>query len=446
MTGDQPQIGVFVGVDMGKEGHWAQALAPDGETLFEGPVGNDPAELEALLDRAAAAAGNSRVLVVVDMISSGAVLLLTAAERRGAPVAYVTGLRMRRAAQLYEGTAKTDPKDAWVLADYARRNLDRLRLVEATDQQLVRMRTLNGHDEDLAADQTRLINRLRDALLSNCPALERAIGNRLTSPGILDLLRKYPTIGQLRQAGRARIRTVVHKRSPRLSDKAAPLIWEAVKSQPIDLPASQAWARIIPNLANYLDQIVTHRKQIEKDLRQELRTHPLGQVLVTIPGFATRTTTRTLTEIGDPHRFANRGQTRLLRRPRPHPTPLRAIPQHHHPQPSRQQTPQKRHAPSRLRRHPKRPPRRTLPNQTRPRQNPPHRPHRRRPPPLRHHPHHPQNPNPLQPPTPTQHNLTNRQEHPPTDPHPDGGCFVSNRKCNSLDRPPTACCRVAGGR
>lgn len=306
MTGDQPRVGVFVGVDMGKEGHWAQALTPDGERLFEGPVGNDPAELEALLDRAAAVAGKQhRVLVVVDMISGGAVLLLGAAERRGVPVAYVTGLQMRRAAQLYEGTAKTDPKDAWVLADYARRNLDRLRLVETTDQQLVRMRTLNGHDEDLAEDQTRLINRLRDALLSTCPALERAIGNRLTSPGILDLLRKYPTIGQLRRAGRARIRTVVHKRSPRLSDKAAPLIWEAVKSQPFDLPASQAWARIIPNLANYLDQIVTHRKQIEKDLRQELRTHPLGQVLVTIPGFATRTTTRTLTEIGDPHRFAN---------------------------------------------------------------------------------------------------------------------------------------------
>ena len=66
-------------------------------------------------------------MAVVDMISSGAVMSLTAAERRGAPVAYVTGLRMRRGAQLYEGTAKTDAKDAWIPADYARRNLDRLR-------------------------------------------------------------------------------------------------------------------------------------------------------------------------------------------------------------------------------------------------------------------------------------------------------------------------------
>ena len=166
-----------------KERHWAQALTADGEPLFEGSVGNDLAAVEQLLDRAAAAAGNSRALVVVDMISGGAVLLLTAAERRGMPVAYVTGLRMRRASQLYDGTAKTDPKGAWVLADYARRNLDRLNVVEVTDGQLARMRALNGHDKDLAADQTRIINRLWDALLSTCPALERAIGNRLTSPG-----------------------------------------------------------------------------------------------------------------------------------------------------------------------------------------------------------------------------------------------------------------------
>ena len=80
------------------------------------------------MDQVVAAAGeNQTPLVVVDMISGGAVLLLAAAERRGIPVAYVTGLRMRRASQLYDGTVKTDPKDAWVLADYARRNLDRIR-------------------------------------------------------------------------------------------------------------------------------------------------------------------------------------------------------------------------------------------------------------------------------------------------------------------------------
>ena len=60
------------------------------------------------------------------MPSSSAQLLLTIAEQRAVPVAYVTGLQMRRAAELYAGSAKTDPRDAWVLADFARRHGDQL--------------------------------------------------------------------------------------------------------------------------------------------------------------------------------------------------------------------------------------------------------------------------------------------------------------------------------
>jgi hypothetical protein len=41
------------------------------------------------------------------------------AARRGVPVAYVPGLVMRRAADLYPGEAKTDRHDAYVLADKA---------------------------------------------------------------------------------------------------------------------------------------------------------------------------------------------------------------------------------------------------------------------------------------------------------------------------------------
>ena len=48
-------------------------------------------------------------------------------------MAYVTGLAMRRAADLYAGAAKTDPKDAAVLADYARRNTDRLTWTTPSD-------------------------------------------------------------------------------------------------------------------------------------------------------------------------------------------------------------------------------------------------------------------------------------------------------------------------
>ncbi len=85
------------------------------------------------------AAEHGKTAVIVDMTASGAQLLLTVAASHQVPVAYVTGLQMRRAAQLYAGSAKTDPRDAWVLADFACRNADRLTWLELNDEQLLRL-------------------------------------------------------------------------------------------------------------------------------------------------------------------------------------------------------------------------------------------------------------------------------------------------------------------
>jgi hypothetical protein len=57
-----------------------------------------------------------------------------------------------------------------------------------SDELLARLRVLNGFDIDLAADQTRLTNRLRDALTNIFPAHERAVGGRLHPLGVRDLL------------------------------------------------------------------------------------------------------------------------------------------------------------------------------------------------------------------------------------------------------------------
>jgi hypothetical protein len=124
--------------------------------------------------------GCCRRHLVIDQPGSIAQLVLAVAARRGTPVAYVPGLVMRRAADLYPGEAKTDRRDAYILADTARIRRKQVHWLDASsDELLARLRVLNGFDTDLAADQTRVTNRLRDALTSVSPALERAIGKRL---------------------------------------------------------------------------------------------------------------------------------------------------------------------------------------------------------------------------------------------------------------------------
>ena len=120
------------------------------------------------------------------------------------PVAYVPGLVMRGAADLYPGESNTDRRDAFVIADTARAWRRQVHWLDATsDEALEKLAVLNGFDVDLGADQTRQANRLRDLLVSVSPALERVLGTALSLGGVRDLLVKYPTPTALQAAGRA---------------------------------------------------------------------------------------------------------------------------------------------------------------------------------------------------------------------------------------------------
>jgi len=301
----QPAGEVFVGVDMGKEAHYAQVIGPDGRAVFDRPVPNEEGAIRLLI---ADAAQYGSPVLVTDQPSSMALLLLTVAEQQQVPVAYVTGLQMRRAADLYAGQAKTDPRDAWVLADYARRNADRLTMLDLGDQLLAELRILNGRDVDLAHDANRVSNRLRDALTSISPSLERVVGERLGQAGIRDLLKRYPTPTLLRRAGKTRISGVIARRSPRIADTLTTRIWKALDAQTVTLPAEARWGQIISDLASDLERIHTQRKALEADIEEVFLKHPLGKVLVSLCGFGTRTGARTLAEIGNPHRFADGGR------------------------------------------------------------------------------------------------------------------------------------------
>ena len=129
---------------------------------------------------------------------------------------------MRRIADLHPGEGKTDARDAYVIADAARTMPHTLRRVGTDDETLAELSVLAGYDDDLAAQATRLTNRLRDALLHVHPALERLLGPRLDRGGVLDLLAAAPTPHALRELGAATA-------SPRSCD-----------------PARRAWPRRCP--------------------------------------------------------------------------------------------------------------------------------------------------------------------------------------------------------
>ena len=81
-----------------------------GEEVLARSVRNDETAIRCLIDDAKV---YGAVALVIDTTSSAASLLMETAAATQVPVAYVTGLAMRRAADLYAGAAKTDLKTLW---------------------------------------------------------------------------------------------------------------------------------------------------------------------------------------------------------------------------------------------------------------------------------------------------------------------------------------------
>ena len=114
----------WVGVDAGKEFHWAHVLDASGTELLSRKVENDEADIARLIDEALfidEALWLAEGLVwAVDQPGGSAALLLALLWERNQRVFYVPGLSVDRARDTYRGESKTDARDAHVIA-YPRR-------------------------------------------------------------------------------------------------------------------------------------------------------------------------------------------------------------------------------------------------------------------------------------------------------------------------------------
>lgn len=287
-------IDVFVGVDVGKSSHHAVALDVTGKVLIDRSLPQDEAQLVALID---ALKGHGRVLFVVDQPATIGALPLAVARAQGVEVGYLPGLAMRRAADLHVGEAKTDARDAAIIAHTARTMPHALRALRRDDELTGELAMLSGFDEDLAAQINRVSNRLRGLLTQIHPALERVLGPDLDHPAVLDLLRHYPSPAALRRLGRTRLATRLRQRAPRIGDRLADAIVAALSQQSVVVPGTDAAAKVIPQLAEQLTVLRRQRGEVAIQVEELVESHPLFAVLNSLPGMGFRTIARVLVEI-----------------------------------------------------------------------------------------------------------------------------------------------------
>jgi len=269
----------WAGVDAGKESHWAHVLDASGRELLSRKVENDEADIARLMDETLSLA--EEIVWAVDQPGGSAALLLALLWERNQRVLYVAGLTVDRARDAYRGESKTDARDARVIADQGRMRPD-LGELEAGEQEIAELRLLLARRRDLITDQSRTITRLREALLSLFPALERALD--LNSKGPLSLLTHYQTPTHLRRAGHKRIATYLRNRGVKGSNKVADKALAAAKTQSVTLPAQDVAASIVAELAKDVLGFKQRVESIDEEIGQRFFARPEARILTSLPG------------------------------------------------------------------------------------------------------------------------------------------------------------------
>ena len=294
---------VYLGVDIGKSGHYALAVDAAGKPIYQTSVVNDEVALRRLVDWAK----ERQASVVVDQPGGAAALLLKLCWQSEVRIGYLHGLAMARARDFYAGESKTDPKDAFVLADVARAHPTRVVWLEPSSEALAHLELLCGYDADLRADANRITNRLRGPLVTHWPALERAFGDRLGSRGVLAVVQQYPSGPAIKEAGVEQLTAALKAQRVRRPEAFAKQVHDAALAQTVTITGSATAAHLITELAAQLAAVLTRRDELEKEIEEGFFALPEAAILRSLPGIGPRLGARVAVEIGSISRFRTPG-------------------------------------------------------------------------------------------------------------------------------------------
>jgi transposase len=309
-----------VGIDWAEEFHLV-ALGRPGEGVFDvRRVEHSPKAVDALIERIAALEPDpAEVRVVLETRHGLLVERLLDAGYVVVPVNPDLVARRRGPAK-----KKDDPEDARIACLLALDRFQRLRPLIPHGEIAGELRAIARDDERAARDQRRLLNRLRQDLISTFPAALEIAGDDLGAPSFLRLLERWPSAEALRTASREELvehaRACKHGWPDRFADKVetalasdrfTPRVYLVrAKADTIRLSAQQllaiggqrrSWERRMGELL-----LGAPRRGRAKLPREDERgqSFPGGEVYLSFPGLGDRLAARVAGEIGDhPEQF-----------------------------------------------------------------------------------------------------------------------------------------------
>lgn len=310
-----------VGIDWSEEYHIVAMGQPDTGVLEIVRVEHRPQAVDALCARIAELEPDpGEVRVVIETSHGLLVERLLDAGYTVVPVNPDLIARRRGPAK-----KKDDAEDARIACLIALDRHERLRPLIPHGEEAAELRSIARDDERANRDERRLLNRLRQDLLSTFPAALEIAGEDLGAPTVLKLLERWPTAAVLSAATREELvafaRSCRHGWPDRFADRVAEAMTAErftpreylvrAKADTIRLAATQllaigaqrrVWERRMGELL--LGAPRQGRARQPKD-DERGKAVPGGEIYLSFPGLGDRLAARVAGEIGDVANYAS---------------------------------------------------------------------------------------------------------------------------------------------
>lgn len=205
---------------------------------------------------------------------------------------------------------KSDPGDAYILADILRTDGHRFRPLRVPSDRTKALRAAVRTRDDLVAARVQLANQLR-SLLDSFWAGAAAIFADVDSPIALDFLDSYPTPQSAARLGPKRLERFL-KRAAYSGRRPVDQLLQRLRSAPAGQAAeleSETKGQLVRSLVAVLRPLVTQIRELDGLIAAHLAQHPDGEILQSFPRTGTINAAQILAELGDDRlRFATEDQ------------------------------------------------------------------------------------------------------------------------------------------
>ncbi|MDV2431674.1 IS110 family transposase [Corynebacterium tuberculostearicum] len=295
-----------IGMDVGKYFHHACVLDIDGTQVLSKRINQNEKSLRTLFSTFSA--HDHKVLVVVDQPNNIGRLTVAVAQDIGIDVRYLPGLAMRQLSRIHAGNAKTDIRDAYIIAHAAKNLPESLRSVDRVEEAFLQLKVLNGIDEDLARSYTRLINQIRSALVGCYPQFEQALrGQIIHRKWVLHLLARYGGPTKIKRLGQAKTAAFARRYKARNPEPVLDAIFAAISEQTVTIAGAHYAEMGVAMSAKDALLKLEHRQLIEKEVIELINDIPHTQILLSMPGIGPKTAAQILMTAGDMSDFPSAG-------------------------------------------------------------------------------------------------------------------------------------------